>query len=99
EHARYPLRDLACRVWIAELPVMLGDRFVPPRQHELVAEREVVATPPERPADPQAAIWQRDEDVLVRAPGEVAEAGLELVERQMFQHLERAHGIERQARG
>ena len=70
EMFRDPLRDLARGVRIAHLPVMLGDRLVPPRQHEFVAEREMVVAPPERPTDPQAAIRQRDEDVLVRSPCE-----------------------------
>jgi len=58
EVAADALRDLARRDRIAELPVVLGDRFVAPRQHELVTEREVVVAPPERPAHTQATIRQ-----------------------------------------
>ena len=91
------LRDLARGVRIAELPVVLRDRLVPPRQHELVAERQVVVAPPEREADAQAAVGQGDEHVGVRAPRDVREAGLEFGERQVLEHLERADRVEHQA--
>jgi hypothetical protein len=56
EVARDALGDLAGGVGIAELPVVLGDRLVAPRQHELVTEREAMVAPPQREPYAQAAI-------------------------------------------